>query len=92
MSAARPPQHAGEAVAEALRTVAAAVRLKAPVLIHGDTGTGKEQLARHAHEASGRSGAPGAKSSSRPRPSCRSFPTLVPSISVKSGALRPTKG
>jgi transcriptional regulator of acetoin/glycerol metabolism len=45
------------AVAEALRTVAAAVRLKAPLLIHGDTGTGKEQLARHAHEASGRSGA-----------------------------------
>ncbi|MDO9197249.1 sigma-54-dependent Fis family transcriptional regulator [Rhodoferax sp.] len=44
-------------VEAALRMVAAAVRLKVPVLIHGETGTGKEQLARHAHEVSGRKGA-----------------------------------
>lgn len=47
---------ADPAVEAALRTVAAAVRLKVPVLIHGETGTGKEQLARHAHETSGRKG------------------------------------
>ncbi len=40
-------------VEAALRTVASAVRLKVPVLIHGETGTGKEQLARHAHTVSG---------------------------------------
>lgn len=44
------------AVAEACRLVEAAVRMKVPILLHGETGTGKEMLARHAHRVSGRSG------------------------------------
>ena len=39
------------------RVETAAVR-KMPILIRGETGTSKEQLARHAHAASRRSGAP----------------------------------
>jgi transcriptional regulator of acetoin/glycerol metabolism len=45
------------AVREAFRLVEAAVRLGAPLLIQGETGTGKELLARHAHGASRREGA-----------------------------------
>jgi len=45
------------AVAEAYRLVEAAVRMNAPVLLCGETGTGKELLAQHAHRSSGRSGA-----------------------------------
>jgi transcriptional regulator of acetoin/glycerol metabolism len=45
------------AVRAALETARAALRLNAPLLICGETGTGKELLARHAHQASGRSGA-----------------------------------
>jgi len=52
-----PGSEADPAVAEAYRLVEAAVRLAVPILIHGETGTGKELLARHAHAASGRSGA-----------------------------------
>jgi len=44
------------AVAEACRMVEAAVRLRAPILLQGETGTGKELLARHAHRCSGRRG------------------------------------
>ncbi len=45
------------AVAAALRQVEAAAPRTLPILIRGATGTGKEQLARHAHKASGRGGA-----------------------------------
>lgn len=44
-------------VVEAFLLVEAAVRMNAPILICGETGSGKEVLARHAHRASGRTGA-----------------------------------
>jgi transcriptional regulator of acetoin/glycerol metabolism len=43
-------------VRETMALVASAVRLPAPVLIYGETGSGKEMLARYAHAASGRRG------------------------------------
>ena len=44
-------------VVAVLRQVEAAAARRLPILIRGATGTGKEQLARHAHQASGRRGA-----------------------------------
>jgi transcriptional regulator with PAS, ATPase and Fis domain len=44
------------AVAAAVRQLENAAQRKLPILLRGETGTGKEQLARHAHAASGRSG------------------------------------
>jgi len=44
-------------VQEAVRRVEAAAARKLPILIRGETGTGKEQLARHAHIAGRRAGA-----------------------------------
>ncbi len=58
VTAAAPPFLTDDpAVAAACRLVEAAVRLRAPILLQGQTGTGKEMLARHAHQASGRNGA-----------------------------------
>jgi transcriptional regulator of acetoin/glycerol metabolism len=45
------------AVRTIVRQVETAAARKMPILIRGETGTGKEQLARHAHDASGRTGA-----------------------------------
>src|SRR6202166_988568 len=44
-------------IAGIVRRVESAAARKMPILIRGETGTGKEQLARHAHSASGRAGA-----------------------------------
>jgi transcriptional regulator of acetoin/glycerol metabolism len=44
-------------VMKAMRHVEAAAQRRLPILIRGETGTGKEQLARHAHASSGRRGA-----------------------------------
>lgn len=43
-------------VARAVRQVEQAAQRRLPILIHGKTGTGKEELARHAHRVSGRRG------------------------------------
>jgi transcriptional regulator of acetoin/glycerol metabolism len=48
--------HKDAAVARAVAVVERAVRFRAPILIRGETGTGKEVLARHAHQVSGRRG------------------------------------
>ena len=48
---------ADPAICTVVRQVDMAALRKMPVLIRGETGTGKEQLARHAHVASGRKGA-----------------------------------
>jgi transcriptional regulator of acetoin/glycerol metabolism len=44
-------------VKQLCKNVASAARLNLPILICGQTGTGKEKLARYAHAASGRKGA-----------------------------------
>jgi sigma-54 dependent transcriptional regulator, acetoin dehydrogenase operon transcriptional activator AcoR len=47
---------ADPAIAAIVRRVESAATRKMPILIRGETGTGKEQLARHAHAASRRTG------------------------------------
>lgn len=47
---------ADRTIAEIVRQVEVAAARKLPILIRGETGTGKEELARHAHAASRRSG------------------------------------
>jgi sigma-54 dependent transcriptional regulator, acetoin dehydrogenase operon transcriptional activator AcoR len=65
VSAPRPPPpkaiatafvSADPAIATIVRRVETAAARQMPILIRGETGTGKEQLARHAHAASRRSG------------------------------------
>ena len=54
----RPAFIAGDrVVAASLRQLEAAAARRLPILLRGETGTGKEEVARHAHAASGRSGA-----------------------------------
>src|ERR1700757_5031320 len=48
---------ADPAIVAVVRRVEIAAARKMPILIRGETGTGKEQLARHAHVASARTGA-----------------------------------
>jgi sigma-54 dependent transcriptional regulator, acetoin dehydrogenase operon transcriptional activator AcoR len=47
---------ADTAVEAVVRRVETAAMRKMPILVRGETGTGKEQLARHAHDASRRAG------------------------------------
>jgi transcriptional regulator of acetoin/glycerol metabolism len=44
------------AVAHAVTTAKRALALRLPILLQGETGTGKEMLAQHAHDLSGRKG------------------------------------
>ena len=66
VSRPRPPEpkeiptqfiSADPVIAAVVRQVGIAAVRRMPILIRGETGTGKEQLARHAHTASGRVGA-----------------------------------
>nr|WP_041756760.1 sigma-54-dependent Fis family transcriptional regulator [Bradyrhizobium sp. ORS 278] len=56
-SPAAPFVSADQRIAAIVQRVAVAATRKMPILIRGETGTGKEQMARHAHAASRRSGA-----------------------------------
>lgn len=55
--AAAQPVTADAAVQAAYELAGRAARMGVPVLIHGETGSGKELLARHVHAESGRRGA-----------------------------------
>jgi two-component system response regulator HydG len=61
LAGAEPPQLAGvcsPAMAAVLRRASAIARTSAPVILLGETGTGKEVLARNIHAGSGRSAGP----------------------------------
>ena len=103
----RTEHHFGEIVgqSDALRRVLKQVQTVAPtdstVLIRGETGTGKELIARALHELSPRRAAPSSSSTAPPsRPACwrascsatRKAPSRAPSARRSAASSWPTRG